>query len=114
MKSYNEWLLEQKTVYEYPNAGEGAAPGVKKEIENFNKMPPEDKQDKPLLEFLIGPSTQPYKMSKEDANYVDKTNGSQTCGNCEYAYKQVATGKLICSMMRGEIKSEGWCRLWDE
>ena len=113
MKSFEVWKESQ--IYEYLEAGNGAAPGVKKEIKNFNSLPPEEKKELPLLEFLIGPSTQPYKMSTEDANYTENATGKQRCGNCKFAYEQVASGKTICSMMRGDIcVKNGWCRLWKE
>ena len=115
MKSYGEWFDEKSVEpFKYPKAGKDAPPGVKKEVENFNKLPPEEKAKQSMLWWLLGSTTQEYKMSKQDALYAEesKTKG-QKCSNCRFAYVHVVTGKRICSAMRGQIKPDAWCRLWE-
>lgn len=97
----------------YPNAGEDAQPGVKKEIEKFRKLPPEERSKQPLLYWLLGEGTPDFKMAKKDALYTDKTKvPSQKCSNCMFAYTKVVTSESICSQISGKIKPEAWCRLW--
>lgn len=69
--------------------------------------------DDALLYELLGTGTMPWKMSKEDADYVEEPVGGAYCGNCKYAWYSNQTGKLVCSKMRGYIEYDAWCRLWD-
>jgi len=102
----------------YPDAGENAPQGVKDEIEAFRKLSPEERSEKPLLYHLLGDSTPPYKMRKEAVDYTDDVKTAkdakdgERCGTCAYWYKRMATGQNICSIMSGEIKTEGWCNRW--
>lgn len=116
MKSYGEWFDEKsKEPFQYPKAGKKARPGVKKEIELYHKLPPEEKVENVLLWWLLGSTTQDYKIAKQDALYTEEsTVKDQRCGNCAFAYTHVVSGKTICSVMRGQIKSKGWCRLWEK
>lgn len=112
MRSYEEWRTKDEN--QYPDAGKNAQPEVKKAIERFRKLPAEERSKKPLLYWLMGTGTQPYKMSKEDSQYTDKTHGKQRCDNCVFAFKNVVSGKYICSQIQEEIKPAGWCNLWEE
>lgn len=116
MKSYGEWIDEKsEEPFQYPKAGKKAPPGVKMEIKSYQKLPPEEKAETPLLWWLLGSTTQDYKMSKQDALYTEKSEtDSEKCGNCKYAYMHLASGIKICSVMRGQIKEEAWCRLWEK
>jgi hypothetical protein len=103
-----------KDGYQYPEAGENAPDLIQQAIQRFHEEVPDDrKEDTPLLYWLLGDGTPSYKMSKPDSDYAEEPKGEQKCGNCEYAYQEVVTGKLICSKVRGEIKLEHWCRLWE-
>jgi hypothetical protein len=116
MKSYGEWIDDKsEEPFKYPKAGQNAPAGVKQEIENYNKLPPEKKVELPLLWWLLGSTTQDYKMSKKDALYTEESKTkNQKCGNCKYAYKHLVSDIHICSVMRGQIEPEGWCRLWEK
>ena len=98
----------------YPDAGLKAPAGVKREIKKFRQMPETRyKVKRPLLFHLLGSGTQPYKMTKRDSDYTDESIVTgETCGNCKSSYLQVATGRILCSQIRGRIKLEGWCRLF--
>ena len=99
--------------FKYSNAGKNAPPGVKTSINMFHKLPVDDKKELPLLYYILGSGTPDYKMSKVDSDYTNKSTGEQNCGNCEFAYKKVKTGKYICSQISGKIELGGWCRLWE-
>lgn len=107
---------EKEGKFKYPEAGENAPEPVREAIKMFHKqVPAEQKQDQPLLYYILGDGTPPYKMSQEDSDYVDESDvEGQTCANCEYAYKKVAYDKHICSQIRGDIAPDGWCRLWEK
>ena len=98
--------------YEYEDAGPNARPGVQEEIKNFHRMVQQDKMQLPLLYWLLGSGTPPYKMSKYDTKYTNKSLGDSKCGNCEYLYYKPARDKYICSWIRGRIMPEGWCNKW--
>ena len=101
-------------MYEYPRAGKNAPEGVRKTIEEFRQLPEEERARRPLLYYLLGDGTPPYKMSKEDSDYSDKTPlESQTCENCEFLYLKPYKNKYICSKIAGEIVPAGWCKLWE-
>ena len=94
---------------DYPKAGENAQPEIKTAIKRWHEL--KDKPDEPLLYWLLGSGTPPYKMSKKDSEYGEERKG-QRCGNCKFAYKKVIKDRIICSQISGEIKPEMWCRLW--
>ena len=111
MKNYEEWVNEQSN--NYPDAGKDAQPEVKEALERFKKMSPEERSKKPLLYWLLGTGTQPYKMSQEDSEYTDKSPGEHKCDNCVYTFTNHTSGKHICSQIQEEVKLEGWCKLWE-
>lgn len=101
----------------YPEAGKNAPSEVKEAVERLKNS--EEAYETPLLYLILGSGTPPYKMSKEDSSYTDKSGSEeQTCGNCQFAYTKSYTlmeGQEpfhICSKIRGEIKLPGWCRHW--
>lgn len=121
--------------FQYLRAGINASQEIKDAIEDFHEEPYAVKRDTPLLYYLLGSGTPPYKMSREDAAYkvysgplawiyqklnaliglfVKQTNKikNKKCGNCVFAYMQPVTGKIICSQIEGNIKFEDTCRLW--
>jgi hemerythrin len=102
--------------FSYPDAGKHAPELVKAEIERYKKMPDNYKRNKPLLYHLLGGGTPPYKMAKQDANYMEKSPvRGQSCGNCRFAYKKVIDDDTyICSQMQGDIRPKGWCRLYKD
>lgn len=99
----------------YPQAGAGAQPEIQSAIERFRSMSEAQRsQQPPLLYWLIGSPTQPYKMSKPDAAYGDKSPSLlKTCGNCQHAWQSVKSGFIICALVRGKIKAAGICKLWE-
>lgn len=108
-------IVEGKEVSgrnQYPDAGVNASPEINKKIEDFRNLSDEEKNQTPLLYYILGDGTPPYKMEPRDANYTDNATGEQTCGSCEFSYQKVATGNHICSQIRGGIQLRGWCKLW--
>jgi hypothetical protein len=98
----------------YPDIGEKAPVGVQMAIEEWKTKPYEYKVSRPLWFHLLGTPTPNYKLPPEAVHYTEPSPiPDQTCGNCEYAYQHVVTGDYICSVMRGQIEPEAWCRLWE-
>ena len=100
--------------YKYPNAGKKAPKEVKKAIKNFHNESKYLKNKKPLLYYLLGDGTSPYKMSKFDSNYQNEPKEKQKCENCKFLYYQPLRENYICSQIRGKVEPEGWCRLWKQ
>lgn len=100
--------------YEYPDAGKFAQPEVRQAVQRFRQLSFEQRAELPLLWWLLNDSTQAYKMTKLESEYVDHaTTGTQRCENCDFAYLNVRFKTYICSQIQGEIKPQGWCRLWE-
>lgn len=108
-------LLEgqEEGNFDYTDAGTDAPEEIKKVIEEFHSLPDSVKKNKPLLYYILGSGTPPYKMSRKDSEYTDQAkNPETTCANCEYAYQKVISEKYICSQIRDEIQPPGWCNQW--
>lgn len=75
-------------------------------------MPAHVKTRLPLLYWLLGDGTPPFKMSKKDSLYGPSRVTNQRCSNCRFAYQKVATGVYICSQITGYIQPPLWCKLW--
>ena len=95
----------------YPNAGENAHPAVQEIIQEYKALPL-GQRERPLLYHLLGGGTPAYKTSKSEAEYLEEPRADQKCGNCQFAYQKVVTGKFICSKIRGKITPEAWCKFW--
>lgn len=99
----------------YPEAGARALPGVQKEIVKFREMIPEERAEAgPLLYYLLGGGTPAYKMAPEDAEYEEGTP-EENCANCRFLYQAMGHGDkhFICSQIRGQVRQEDRCRLWN-
>lgn len=97
----------------YTETGDNAQPEVQEAILRWAKLPATERAKKPLLYWLLGSGTPPYKIPKSIARYVDRSGiPGQTCGNCEFQYLKTANKKYICSQIRGAIKPPGWCIYW--
>lgn len=99
--------------YKYPNAGKQAPAEVKKAIADFRRLPIVTKRDLPLLYYILGDGTPPYKMDPKDADYVGHSVNGQNCANCDSAYLHVGSQTYICDQIRDDIEPEAWCRLWN-
>jgi len=98
----------------YPDAGKNAQPEVKQAIERWKKLPEDEKVEGPLWHWLLGAPTPDYKLPPEATDYQDPSPiANRSCGNCRYAYQQVVNKDTICSVIRGPIEADAWCRLWD-
>ena len=97
---------------QYQDAYNKAPAETKKVIDAFQKEPASLRAEKPLLYYVLGSGTPPYKMSKKDSEYVDKSVKKQNCANCIFTYIKYVDKKPICSQIRGTIKLGGWCKLW--
>jgi len=104
---------EKQEEYTYPRTpAEDAQPEVKDAVRRFREeVDTEEKENEPLLYWLLGSGTPPYKMEKADADYDVEPYEGQKCANCEFYYEGV-DGQGVCSQVRGDIGREHWCRLW--
>jgi len=98
--------------YEYKKIG-SVQPEVKIAIDRFRNLPDKEKRKQNLLQWLIGGSTQPYKVSQKDSKYTNVSKKSQTCGNCKYLYLEWYTKKFICSEIQDAVHVQGWCDRWE-
>lgn len=110
MKSIKEFTDGKN---EYADARKVARPEIIKVIDKYDELPDSKKDKTPLLYFILNSGTPDFKMSRERAGYVNKTDGKQKCSNCRFAYQKVINGKVICSQIRGGIDLDGWCKLWE-
>jgi hypothetical protein len=101
-----------KRPFQYPDAGARAPAHVRQAILEYARLPAETKARVPLLYWLLGSGTPPYKMAASDAEYGAPPDYHYRCGNCKYAFKHLSTGAYICSQIRGRIELNAWCRLW--
>ena len=115
MDIFEDFFGSQNTQndYVYPKAGINANPYVKKAIREFRKLPNEVKEQKPLLYWLLGSGTPPYKMSKKDSKYQGKSYRGQNCGNCRFTFMRWVNKELICSQIQGNVELDHWCKLWE-
>ena len=97
---------------QYQEAYDKAPKETKRVIESFQRETKALRDKKPLLYYILGSGTPPYKMSKEDSKYVDTASGKQNCGNCIFTFQNYVKKTYICSQIRGTIKLGGWCKLW--
>lgn len=101
---------------EYPDAGirGKAQPEVVEAVERFRSLPARVRAKLPLLYWLLGAGTPPYKMTREDSDYgaPPPQAAGHVCGNCRFAYARVLTGDVICSQIEGRVGWAAWCRLW--
>ena len=98
--------------YLYPKAGANANSYIKQAIEQFRRLPNKQKENKPLLYWLLGSGTPPYKMSKKDSRYQGKPFRGQNCGNCRFTFMRWTNKELICSQIEGNVELDHWCKLW--
>jgi len=106
---------KQNEEYRYPRVpDEQTQPEVAEAVERWREeVDEETKENVPLLYWLLGTGTPPYKMEKGDADYDTKPHNDMRCGNCEYYYEGM-DGSGVCSQVRGNIQRSHWCRLWEE
>lgn len=97
----------------FGNAGELAPIGVQNEINRYQKLNEEFKNEVPLLSYLIPEGTQPYKMERGRAGYIDRSLKKENCANCNSMYQHSFSGSYICSRAQGAVRPEGYCRLWN-
>ena len=69
--------------FDYPTAGVYANPYVQKAISQFRRLPIEEKRKKPLLYWLLGSGTPPYKMTKKGSNYIRNLKEKQITSSRE-------------------------------
>jgi hypothetical protein len=102
-------------VNQYPEAGipGQAPPEVVEAVERFRDLPAPTRARIPLLYWLLGSGTPPYKMSQESVDYgaPPADQRGHICGNCRFGYARLINGQLLCSQMEGEITWDAWCRL---
>ena len=98
---------------QYLEAYEKAPKETKDAIRKFMELPKKVRDNKPLLYYILGSGTPPYKMSKKDSFYTDFSVKKQNCANCIFTYIKYVDKKPICSQIRGTIKLSGWCKLWE-
>tara|TARA_Y100000310_G_C20543474_1_gene744458 strand:- start:661 stop:1020 length:360 start_codon:yes stop_codon:yes gene_type:complete len=90
-------------------------PEVQAAIKRFRSLPLRERVKRPLLYWLLGDGTPPFKLTKPEAAYLRVSpfaHLGHICGTCLHAYTHTTTGTMICDQMRGVIHNEAWCRLW--
>jgi High potential iron-sulfur protein len=106
-------LIKEAENDMYSDAGENAPDEVKAAIQRWRNLSNAERGDKPLLYWLLGSGTPPYKMSPQEAKYTNPSEvEGQMCHNCEFAYLKIANKKFICSQISSHIQPKGWCKLW--
>jgi len=106
-------LIREAEDNMYSGTGDNAPDEIKAAIQRWRNLPKAERGDKPLLYWLLGSGTPPYKMSPQESEYTDQSKvEGQTCQNCEYAYLKIANKKFICSQISDHIHPKGWCKLW--
>ncbi|GAG09711.1 unnamed protein product [marine sediment metagenome] len=100
---------------DYPQAGRPPAqPEIQRAVRRFRSLPIEQRERRPLLYWLLGSGTPPYKTAPEDADYVDPSETpDQACSNCAHAWQNLGTGITICALIRDPIAPGAWCRFWE-
>ena len=102
-----------KIDLQYIQAYKSAPAETKRAIVKFMQLPEKERQNKPLLYFILGAGTPPYKMDKASSKYVSVSkHPTQDCENCIFAFQNVVKQNFICSQIRGDIEPDGWCKLW--
>ena len=87
---------------------------MREALKRWKDLPRDEKLSTPLWSWLLGDGTPVYKLPGAALEYTSKSEfAARTCGNCRFAYQKVATGKYICSVIRGPIAPAGWCQMWD-
>ena len=123
--------VQKMTKQEAVDSGSSVVDRDEVEIEGYPNLPPEDARpelvellkaidededfdplEMPVLFELLQDSAPSYKMPKYAVDYAEDDAGEQVCANCEYAYRGM-DGRMICSQVRGEIKGEAWCNLFE-
>lgn len=127
----NEDEEDNEEKQEIVDSGSGQEDSHDVQIEGYPELPPDnarpelvellkaiseddefDPLEQPVLFELLQDSAPAYKMPKSAVNYTEDDAGEQVCANCEYAYRGM-DGRMICSQVRGEIKGEAWCNLFE-
>lgn len=108
----NEGINFPDNNFDYPKAGINANIHVQRAISEFRKLPIEERRKKPLLYWLLGSGTPPYKMNKKGSNYMEHPYKGQKCGNCRFTFQRYVNEEYICSQIQGNIELNHWCRLW--
>jgi len=98
--------------YEYREAYNQSSPSLKRIIRKYLSMPKGYRERVPLLWHILKGSTQPFKMAKEKAKYTEYPNRDQKCENCIFYYVQVVEKRGVCTKVRGDVKSNHWCKFW--
>lgn len=101
-----------RAPFAYPRAGRNAPIEVRRAIQAFRRLPLKLRAQTPLLYWLLGDGTPPYKMAPADADYIEEGRGPELCANCAYAFQHVTSREYICSQISGPIQPRAWCRLW--
>ena len=97
----------------FPEAGLRSPDEVRAAVWRFRQLPERVRALKPILYWLLGESTRPFKFSRDDVEYVEHPVNSQRCGSCWHAFHRVVTAdKYVCEIVGGEIAPAHWCNRW--
>ena len=108
-------VAQRVAPFLFASAGRRAPREVQKAIERYRRLPEAQRAQKPLLYWLLGDGTPPYKFRKEEVQYgapPPQVAGRQNCGNCVHAYVHLTSSTPICDLMRGVIAPQAWCNRW--
>ena len=99
-------------MFAYQDAGRDAPELVQQAIDDFHNLPSYIKNKKPLLYWLLGSGTPPYKMAPEDVEYTPMHDTEAMCHNCEFMYMKMSNGSKICSQILGNVSPSCWSNQW--
>ena len=110
---------ELQKLDSYSNIEEGLDEKLIELINEYKSLPKEKKDSVPLLWWLLKKSTAYYKKTKEESDYIDESENTNTiCGNCTRLYEHTTSGKYICDWVgfdkegNDDIAFNGWCKYW--
>lgn len=98
--------------YFYARTGRKAPKLVQLAIAQFRQLPLGVRSRVPLLFWLLGSSTAPFKFTQPEASYGPARDVQRTCGNCLSLYLHCGTNQLICSQVAGLVRASDSCRHW--
>ncbi len=96
----------------YAKTGRNAPKLVQLCIAQFRQLPEGVRSRMPLLFWLLGSSTAPYKFTQPESGYGPAHDPVRTCGNCLSLYLHCGTNQLICSQVAGIVRVSDSCRHW--
>ena len=110
---------DEEEKFLYPGVEEDLPEQLKSLVDEFRELPLEEREEIPLLWWMLKKSTANFKMSKEGSDYTDDSaSEEQYCSNCSRIY--MSHGGFICDWVgknkegNDNIQLGGWCKFWEK